>query len=222
MTPRQIDRRLGQVDENLGQMADLVAKAIALAVAGLKDPHRNLGTEAKAIEQQVDALDDALEQDCQELMALNAPVASDLRRLMGAMRVTLLLEDLGDEAESVARRGRYLARHVVVTRPPALLALAELVMQTYGQACAVVKTGSVDIARAIFAGKPEADVLGRAASTALGESIRQDGEHTAEWSHLLRATERLRTMLERCKELTEEGYFLHHGTSVRHRHEKLA
>jgi len=222
MTQRQIDRRLGQVDETLAQMAGLVAKAIALAVAGLKEPHPDLGAEARAIEEEVDSLDDALEQDCQELMAMNAPVARDLRRLMGAMRVTLLLEDLGDEAESVARRGRFLARHAVVPRPPALLELADRVYHLYQQACVVVKTGDPALAREIFAAKPAASELGRHASAALAQSIRSDGDHAAEWSHLLRATERLRTMLERCKELAEEGYFLHHGTSVRHHHEKLA
>lgn len=222
MNQRQIDRRLGQVDERLEQMGDLVAKAIALAVDGLKHPRRDLGTDARAIEVEVDLLDDSLEQDCQELMALNSPVARDLRHLMVAMRITLLLEDIGDEAESIARRARFLARHEVVARPAALLELADLAVSTFAEARSVLKTGDHDTARRIFAGKVVAGELSRTAFADLGESIRNDSGHADEWSHLLRATERLRTILDRCKELVEEGWFFHHGTSLRHHHEKLA
>ncbi len=222
MNQRQMDRRLGHVDERLDQMGDLVAKAIALAVNGLNHPRRELGTDARAIEDQVDLLDDALEQDCQNVMALNAPVARDMRHLMVAMRITLLLEDIGDEAESIARRARFLARNVVVARPAALLDLADLVVSTFTEARSVLKTGDPETAKRVFAGKVVAGELSRAAFTALGESIRDDSSHASEWSHLLRATERLRTILDRCKELVEEGWFLHHGTSLRHHHEKLA
>lgn len=217
-----MDRRLGQVDERLDHMADLVARAIALAVDGLKHPRRDLGTDARAIETEVDLLDDSLEQDCQELMALNAPVARDLRHLMVAMRITLLLEDIGDEAESVARRARFLARNEVVARPQALLDLADLVISTFAEARSVLKTGDAETAKRIFAGKAVASDLSRTAFAAIGDSIRSDGAHVGEWSHLLRATDRLRTILDRCKELVEEGWFFHHGTSLRHRHEKLA
>lgn len=217
-----MDRRLGEVARQIAALVDLVGRAIDLAVDGLITPRPELGTEARAIEAEVDLLDGALERDCQELMALRAPLAGDLMRLITSMRLTLILEDIGDQAESIARRGRYLARHRLVERPPELLALAETARTCFRRAAALIDHADQVGVQEVFALKAEAFAQRKAVFVALADRIRTDGEHSTEWSHLLRAAERLAGIADHGKELAEEAWFLHHRVRLRHHHEQLA
>jgi len=216
-----MDRRLGEVSGQIADLVDLVGKALDLAVDGLITPRPELGIEARAIEDEVDRLDGALERDCQDLMALRSPLAGDLMRLITSMRLTLIIEDIGDQAESIARRGRYLALHHLVERPPELLALAETVRRCFRRAVALIDRADQAGVQEVFALKAEAFAQRKAVFSALAERIRSDGEHSAEWSHLLRAAERLAGIADHGKELAEEAWFLHHRVRLRHHHEQL-
>src|SRR5690606_19690034 len=143
-----------------------------LAVEGLITPRPELGTEARAIEAEVDLLDGALERDCQELMALRSPLAGDLMRLITSMRLTLIIEDIGDQAESIARRGRYLARHHLVERPPELLALAETARRCFRRAVALIDHADRAGVQEVFDLKAEAFAQRKAVFAALAERIR--------------------------------------------------
>lgn len=219
---RQFDRKLTQVGQHLVALGNLVQQAMALAIDGLRSPCLEIANEVKAIEQQVDSLDETIELQCRTMMALNSPVAADLRRVVVSMRVALILEDIGDEVESVARRTRYLARHTIVDRPAEMMGLAELAQATLADCLLMLENGDAVLARRVFDNQNRASEFAKVARQSLGESIARDPTHVAEWSHLLRAVTRLRNIIERGKELAEEAYFLYHKTSLRHHHEKLS
>lgn len=217
-----MDRRLGEVAQQIATLVDLVGKAIDLAVEGLIAPRPELGTEARVIEDEVDRMDEALEGDCQDLMALRSPLAGDLMRLITSLRLTLIIEDIGDQAESIARRGRYLARHYLVERPPELLALAETTRACFRRAAGLIDQADQAGVQEVFALKAQAFAQRKAVFTVIAERIRGDGEHSTEWSHLLRAAERLAGIADHGKELAEEAWFLHHRVRLRHQHEQLS
>ena len=220
--PRLFDRRLGAIDAAITEMAGLVDKALVIAVEGLRQPYRDIGKVAKEVEGRVDQFDETLGNDCQELMALQSPVAGDLRRLVSGMRITLVLEMIGDQAESVSRRVRYLARHTPVAIPEAVGTLADAALAAYRRAVPVLLTGSAEDAKAVFALEEETDRITKLSYAAVSAALTADGTHSTEWSHVLRAIGRLEHIADLAAELVEEGIFLHTGQSIRHRHEALA
>jgi phosphate transport system protein len=219
---RHFDRQLGSIDRALADMAALVERALVIAVDGLRQPYREIGDAAREVEGHVDRLDDALGHDCQALMALRSPVAGDLRRLVSGMRAALVLEMIGDQAESVSRRVRYLARHTPVPVPAAVVALADAALAAYRRALPALATGSGEDAKAVFALEAETDRLSKVGYAAVRAALSDDGTQAAEWSHLLRAIGRLEHIGDLAAELAEEGVFLCTGQSIRHRHEALA
>lgn len=219
--PRRFDHQLSTIDKTLSEMAALVEQALVIAVTGLRHPYREIGQAAKVVEGDVDRLDEAIGQECQSLMALRSPVAGDLRRLISGMRATLILERIGDEAESVSRRVRYLAKHTPVRVPQAVVDLADESLAAYRRALPVLATGAVEDAKAVFAHEAETDRLSKLGYAAIRAELIADGAHAAEWSHLLRAVGRLEHIGDLAVELAEEGVFLHRGASIRHRHEEL-
>lgn len=218
---RNFDRQLSALDGRLAEMAMLVDQALDLAIAGLLAPYQEVRERAREIERRVDALDSAVEEASQALLALQAPVAADLRRLIAAMRIAVVLENIGDEAERLAKRARYLARHSVPAFPPELAALGAAVLAAFRQAVPVMRSGDTGAARAVIALEAETDRLTKACYQALGAAMKTDLDRLGEYSQLLRAVGRLEQAADLSLELVEEAVFLHHGVSIRHRLDQI-
>lgn len=214
-------RELARLDATLARMAGVVGQELDVAIAGLLAPDREVRERTRPLEREVDDLDSTIERSGQELMALQAPVASDLRRVLCAMRIAVALENIGDLAESVAKRARYLARHHVPPTPEPVARLAHAAVAAYRAAVATLADGTVDSARRVFALEDECDALQKECFIALRDAIAADPAHVAEYTHLLRAVGRLESISDLANEIVEEAWFLHHGVSLRHRHALL-
>jgi len=100
------DEELIAVNEDLVQMTRLVGSAMNRATQALLDADLDLAEQVIASDAQVDALTGAIEERCFDLVALQQPVARDLRIIIGALRIAASLERMGDLAEHVAKQAR--------------------------------------------------------------------------------------------------------------------
>jgi len=137
------------------------------------------------------------------------------------MRIAVVLENLGDEAENIAKRARFLARHAAPPIPGPIAELITAVLAAYRQAVPVLRSGDVEGARAVKVLETETDRLAKLCYQALGVAMKGDLDHIAEHAHLLRAVGRLEHAADLSVELVETAVFLHHGLSIRHRHHVL-
>lgn len=64
------------------------------------------GKEIKKTESKIDKLDVKIDEICQSIFALQQPVASDLRFIMGALQISNEIERIGDLAVSVIKRNK--------------------------------------------------------------------------------------------------------------------
>lgn len=64
------------------------------------------GKEVKKIENKIDKLDVKIDEICQSIFALQQPVASDLRFIMGALQISNEIERIGDLAVSIIKRSK--------------------------------------------------------------------------------------------------------------------
>ncbi|MGA8112746.1 MAG: phosphate signaling complex protein PhoU [Actinocatenispora sp.] len=110
--------RLAAIGELLSAMADSVGRAMGEATRALLEADQAAAERVMAGEPGVDALRDRVEQSTYELLALQAPVASDLRMVLTAQHVAADLERMGDLADHVATT--VLRRHPDHVLPPEL------------------------------------------------------------------------------------------------------
>lgn len=66
------------------------------------------GKEIKKTENKIDKLDVKIDEICQSIFALQQPVASDLRFIMGAMQISNEIERIGDLAISIINRSKHI------------------------------------------------------------------------------------------------------------------
>ena len=130
---------LDVVTDELVQMTRLVGSAMNRATQALLDADLTLAENVIDSDAQVDALTSVIEERCFDLVALQQPVATDLRIIIGALRIAASLERMGDLAEHVAKQAR-----MRYPKPAIPQELRSTFAEMGGLAEAIVsKTGSV-------------------------------------------------------------------------------
>jgi phosphate transport system protein len=104
VTETHFQKELEGLKESLLKMATLVEEAIHHAVQSLVKRDSELAQRTFQGEEQINALEIAIEDMCLKLLALRQPLAVDLRFITSAMKIITDLERMGDQAVNIAER----------------------------------------------------------------------------------------------------------------------
>jgi phosphate transport system protein len=107
--PVAIDEALDRVEAQLQEEGQRVLSAVRGAVRALQERDVELADEVVAFDDEVDQLFLGIEGAIQALLALQTPVARDLRLLLAMLHINLLLERTGDGAVTVAKLSKLVA-----------------------------------------------------------------------------------------------------------------
>lgn len=100
---RLIDNQLNKLKKRLIKMGSLVEEQIEGAIKAVETENLELAEQIVLRDEKVDKFDRKIEKTCQKVLALNQPVAMDLRLLMSAMSLDMNLERMGDNAVGIAK-----------------------------------------------------------------------------------------------------------------------
>ncbi len=95
---------LERLKENLLKMATLVERVLAEAVESLMKRDSQLAQQTIASDDAINDLELMIEETCLKLLALQQPMAIDLRFITAAMKIVTDLERMGDQAVNIAER----------------------------------------------------------------------------------------------------------------------
>lgn len=102
--PREdFERNLKGVQDDVVQLSSMVEKAIFKSIDALKQ--RDISASQQVVDEDdvIDEKQQTIEDRCIDLIALEAPMAGDLRVLIAAMMIANELERMGDYAEGIAK-----------------------------------------------------------------------------------------------------------------------
>ncbi len=103
------DEELKKLKNDVLTMATMVEDSIRLSLEALKKRNLNIAKEIREIDKKIDKMEVAIEEKCIELIARHQPVGSDLRFLIGTIKMNNDLERMGDHAVNIADCVRFLA-----------------------------------------------------------------------------------------------------------------
>jgi phosphate transport system protein len=98
--------QLDEIGEVLAEMAIAVGGAMNKATQALLNADLNLAEAVISSDDHIDELTGEVERRCYDAAALQQPVATDLRIVVGALRISSSLERMGDLAVHVAKQAR--------------------------------------------------------------------------------------------------------------------
>ncbi len=101
---RPFDEELKELKEKLLEMAARAEEQIALAIRALKDREEGMACQVLDREEAINLLDIEIDEMCLRLLALRQPMATDLRFITSAMKISNDVERIGDLAVNIAER----------------------------------------------------------------------------------------------------------------------
>ena len=105
------DEALASLRNNVLMMASLTERSLDHAINGLLQRDDDLCATAIADDEEIDQLEKQVDKDGIDLLLRFQPVASDLRRVVSAMKLSSNLERMADQAVNIARKARKLNQH---------------------------------------------------------------------------------------------------------------
>jgi phosphate transport system protein len=100
---------LENLDKQLLRMGSFVENMLGSAIKSLVEQNENLANEVILRDDIVDEMDVSIEHLCMRLLALQQPLAKDLRTVGTALKIITDLERIGDYAVDIARLAKSLA-----------------------------------------------------------------------------------------------------------------
>ncbi|MBS1193290.1 MAG: phoU [Methanomicrobia archaeon] len=140
-------------------LADRVGEAIKKSVLALSNGDVDLAREVVKEDQEMDDLSLKIENLCMELLALQQPMAKDLRRIIGILKIGIDLERIGDLAVDVARVTMQSQNKIQITKLEFIPRMAEIDEKMLDQAILALMNSDADLARQVTKWDYEIDGL---------------------------------------------------------------
>ena len=166
-------------------LADRVGGAIDKSVLALRDSNMDLAREVIKQDQEMDDLSLKIENLCMELLALQQPMAKDLRRIIGILKIGIDLERIGDLAVDVARVATQLQNKIQITKLEYIPRMAEISKKMLELSMEALMNSDADLARQVTKWDYEIDGLYVKARTKLLKIIIERPEVINEGTALL-------------------------------------
>ncbi|AEG45340.1 phosphate signaling complex protein PhoU [Isoptericola variabilis] len=142
------EAELQQLGDGLVDMSRLVESAIGRAGTALLEADHQLAQDVIASDHEIDRLERELDERCVHLLAQQAPVATDLRIVITALRISATLERMGDLARHVAEvaRGRYPGQAVAPAARDTFVRMHDAAVHVAGRTTELLQTRDVHLA----------------------------------------------------------------------------
>ena len=207
---------LEQLKMKLLEMGALVESSIQLSVLAVTKKDRSAAAEVFRNEARINAIQLEVDDFAVKLLALQQPMAGDLRLIVAAVKINTDLERMGDLAENIARRA--LAR---LEGPPIqpvidIPHIAVLVQSMVRKALDAFVARDAELARSVLASDDAVDSLRTACYRELVSFMEQDSHNIQEALALLSVTRNLERIADHSTNIAEDVIFLVKGVDVRH------
>ena len=212
---RHFDQELNALKERLLTMASHAEAAVNQSVQALTNRDLALALQVKENDSVIDRFEIEIDALAIHLLA-KAPLASDLRFVTVAMKISQNLERVGDEAAKIAKRARDLT-----SEPP--LKLSVDLPKMAGLAVAMLKAALDSFvqrepvaARALIPRDNEVDALHKEIQRLLTDQMTRDAETIKRCLHLMIAAKSLERIADHATNIAEEVVYLCEAADIRH------
>jgi len=98
-----IEPELEALKDNLQDMLSMVKKQMEKCLKAIEEKDTSLAKQVVDDEKKINIQELAIDRDCENILALHTPVATDLRMVLASLKITNDLERIGDSAKALAK-----------------------------------------------------------------------------------------------------------------------
>ena len=210
-----IEIGLESLTQKLLTMASYAETAVNEALQALQQRDAGLAVHVKEKDRAIDQLEVEIDDMVIQLLT-RAPLASNLRLVTIAMKISQDLERVGDEATKIAKRARDLSEEPPVKIVLDLPRMAALALDMLKDALdAFVNRDSV-AARSIIPRDKEVDEINKQIHNALAQRMVEDTGTIARCLHLMVVSKSLERIADHATNVAEDVVYLCEAQDIRH------
>jgi phosphate transport system protein len=165
----------------------------------------------------IDAKEVAIEEECLKILALNQPVASDLRWLIATMKMNNDLERIGDLTVNIAEATDHLALLPRLSPPSCLIQMADKVRSMVRRCLDSLIDLDIESARQICRDDEAVDILHREVFTLVSENRHGDQTHLTQNLYFVEIAHNLERIGDHATNIAEDIVYMSEGDIIRHR-----
>jgi phosphate transport system protein len=220
-TYRHFHEQLADLTQHLLDMSDKATGLIDLAVDGLLSRDPSAAEAVLTGDRELDAMELDVEDRAVALLALQQPMARDLRFLVSAIKISSDLERVGDHAVNIAQSTiRLAAMRSRITPDPEIADMARRARRMLGDAITAFVRADGALGRAVCEADDAVDALHDSVFRILLTHMMAD-PHTINASlELLLVSRNLERVADLATNIGEDAVFLAEGKQIKHHAEK--
>jgi phosphate transport system protein len=217
----QLQQMLTQLRTKLLMMGAAVGIALDEACAALEEGDAVRAAEVVDGDAAINAMENEIDELALSLLVRNQPVAQDLRFVVGALRMVIDLERIGDEAASIAERTVTMEESLPGGVMQAAGNLIRSTMAMYIQAMDAFRTANKEKALRLCrvddeVAQQEMAALQRVMEYFCGEPGGERKRISYEGMNGILICRSLNRICRRCSNIAEHTYFIVKGLNIKH------
>ena len=216
MTRTRFQEGLDQLKTKLLAMGGMAEHAVELAVRAYRG--RDLAVCQKVLdgEQDINLAERQIDELAFDLLAMQQPMAVDLRYILAVMKINADLERVGDQAVNIVQRVMDLAALPAADLAADIPRMAEIALDMMRMALQAFIAGSATAAQQVLERDDAVDQMNREIFLAMDRVMRESPEKSRQALDALLIARNLERVADHATNIAEDVIFWTRGADVRH------
>lgn len=202
--------------EKLLVMAGFAEQSVQRSIEAYRTRDMSLVDLVRRSEPAINLLEREIDAAALDLLAMQQPMAVDLRFILSVIRINADLERVGDLAVNIAIRAREMTQMSDADLPVDIPKLGTLAAVMVRKAIEAFIDGDAALAERVLALDTEVDEINRAAFRALSQRIKQKPVDTPQALNAIMIARNLERVGDHATNIAEDVIFWVSGSDVRH------
>ncbi|MFZ0456196.1 MAG: phosphate signaling complex protein PhoU [Ignavibacteriaceae bacterium] len=217
---RQFEQQIEKLKKRLLKMCSLVDEQVEFAFKAIDEENVELAQMVIERDNKVDKYDVKIDKICQKIIALNQPVAMDLRLIMSAITMNTNLERIGDGAVNIAEN------FLVIKKKPAFInrikyfEMVKMVKEMIRNSIDSFINNDPKMAAKVIETDKIVDRYNQENHEILKDIMKEDPNNIDDAVVLLVISRQIERLGDHATNISEDVYFIVEAQMIKHKYEK--
>ena len=212
MTRSTFERQLSEIEEDMLVLAGMVERAIERSIVALRNRDIELSRVVIVEDMDINRKRYETEEKCIDLLAMQQPIARDLRTIVAILNIITDLERMGDHAEGIAKISIMLADDAPLKPYIDIPRMSEKAIGMLRKSIEAFKHRDVELARATCDDDDEVDALYDQVYRELLVYMLNDPRNIERATHVIWVAHNLERIADRVTNICERVVYMVSGT----------
>lgn len=214
---RHFHDALDHLQDRLLEMAGKAEEQVRKAGEALLNRNAELAKEVKKGDQAVDTLEQEVDEQVVELLALQQPMAVDLRRVVVTLKIANDLERVGDHAVNISKATKRMMEYPPLPYLPEVGEMLRIAQGMLADCLAAYVSRDPELARDVHARDDRVDNLRRSLYRILVSHMLEEPRRISPALELLLVSQNIERIADLSTNIAEDVVFLVEGRPMRDR-----